>query len=181
MIVGLIGKMSSGKDTVARFLVKQGFTEYKHTTALTQFLLLLDPIVTSGMTHYSTVFNFNGYEASKRNFVEVRRLQRSTGQGVRDFFGPDLWVQKLWEQIDLEGKDNVVISDCRYPNEALEVRNSGGYMVKIVRDSVETEDPHPSESGQEQVTPDYVIYNNGTLEDLELAVKEMLGRYGYSR
>ena len=78
--------------------------------------------------------------------------------------------------------DDVVISDCRFPNEIRALRSSGACIIRVVRGqlphwwqfAVEHNDQmasaypqiHQSEWGWANQDFDRVIYNNGSLEDL---------------
>lgn len=72
--------------------------------------------------------------------------------------------------------DRWVITDCRFPNEADAVRRAGGGVIKVVRPSLQQEvDLHASETSIDEIEPDYLILNDGTLQDLEAKVREILG------
>lgn len=69
-----------------------------------------------------------------------------------------------------------VITDVRYPNEAEAIKNLGGVLIRIDRNTGFT-DNHISETALDNYDGwDYVIDNNGTLENLFNQVKEIYGK-----
>jgi len=93
-------------------------------------------------------------------------LQRYGTEGHRDVFGDDFWVDVLLPEEtihdDLEGivptwpynfrgplsaepPEICVITDCRFPNEALRVKALGGEVWEIDRIDMELDDSHASE------------------------------------
>jgi hypothetical protein len=50
----------------------------------------------------------------------------------RKAFHDDIWIASLENKLRLS-KDNVVISDCRFPNEIQSIRNAGGKIVWVQR------------------------------------------------
>ena len=91
---------------------------------------------------------------------------------------PNVWIKIAIENTPSHG--NVFISDLRFPNEFYALKTEGWICVKIERD-VKTERvgsgsmTHSSEYGCEHIQWDYIISNNGTLEefykDLDILVK----------
>lgn len=88
-----------------------------------------------------------------------------------------------------------VITDCRFPNEAKAIKDHGGVMIRVNRspfvqahelaggdDTIHAlgyavkaqADQHPSETGLDKYRFDYVIDNNGTVEELSEKVKQIL-------
>ncbi len=87
---------------------------------------------------------------------------------------------------------NWIITDCRFPNEAQAIKTRGGIVVRVNRRVEETYtdvngvkttivigplDLHPSETSLDNWEFDYVIENNGTIEELTSEVKDMLKHF----
>lgn len=69
---------------------------------------------------------------------------------------------------------NWIISDVRFPNEAEAIKDRNGILIRVNR-SIELESMHESEKALDNYNDwDYVIDNNGTIEDLIEKVKEIL-------
>ena len=50
----------------------------------------------------------------------------------RRAFHDDIWIASLENKLRTS-KDNVVISDCRFPNEIKSIKNAGGIVIRVVR------------------------------------------------
>lgn len=65
----------------------------------------------------------------------------------------------------------LIITDCRFPNEVAMVRQLGGDIWQVVRPGVTAgATGHASDNDGSLFSPDRVIHNSGSLEDLRLAL-----------
>ncbi|AYN58505.1 adenylate kinase [Arthrobacter phage Liebe] len=173
-ILGLIGKKRSGKDTFAHAL--PGYTRVAFADPLRQAALALDPYVGRPClpgqlspqrdVRLSDVIDALGWERAKDCVPEVRRiLQRFGTESIRSI-DPDFWIRAGIQAIEaVEGP--VVVTDCRYPNEADTIRALGGKLVRITRPGYTSEgDAHPSESALDGYAEDWLVLNDGTVADL---------------
>jgi hypothetical protein len=112
-----------------------------------------------------------GYDVTPRLM-----LQRFGTEACREGLHRDIWVYALEKSI--EGIKDVVIPDVRFPNELLYIYQHNGKTVKIIRGkqptSEELKNLHESERAIAAYRFDYVIDNNGTLEDLRGSVDSLL-------
>jgi hypothetical protein len=69
--------------------------------------------------------------------------------------------------------NNIVISDVRFIHEANEIKNRGGYLIKIIRNT-NLIDTHISETGIDSLPYDKLIDNNGTLDELNDKVNNIM-------
>jgi hypothetical protein len=74
-----------------------------------------------------------GYQGSKE-IPEVRVLLQRLGDRARHHLGEDVWVDAALRCVG-PGRP-VVITDCRYRNEADAVRERGGLVVRVERPGV---------------------------------------------
>lgn len=70
---------------------------------------------------------------------------------------------------------NWIITDMRFPNELKAVKNKNGITIRVNRVNL-IENNHPSETSLDSATFDYVIDNNGTIEELIQKVRIILQR-----
>lgn len=124
------------------------------------------------------------YDESKR-VQDVRRLLQTIGtEAGRTIIGEDVWTfgakssaGAIAKRLQNEGTP-VVITGIRYPNELAMIRRLSGIALWIDRPSVteahlaavEAKDPTALHSSENTLTAEdfqAVIYNRGTLEDLE--------------
>ncbi len=131
-------------------------------------------------------------------------LQQLGTDAVRDGLHPNAWVNSLMAEYSLGSdiakklvlwdayeKDlpNWIITDTRFPNELAAIKERGGVCIRINRDMyLEIKDGstmrcahnpsfdmyHPSETALDNATFDYVIDNNGTIEELVEKLRNVL-------
>lgn len=147
---------------------------------------ILDPFVT-GTERLGTLLRHAGGDWEKLKdeendprHREIRRLQQVLGTEVgREILPGSVWVDTGMAKADaaaLRGA-SIVITDCRFDDEAEAVRAAGGKVVRIVRPSLpEPTDSHASEAGISDHLVDREIVNEGTLADLRYATVDLLGR-----
>lgn len=187
MIIGLSGYAQSGKDSIGAILVKNyGFTRYAFADALREMAYQLNPIVVTSIdeniplgvdtnlyvknTRLQDVVNNNGWEDAKK-LPEIRRLLQVLGtEAGRKILGENIWVDTVLNKV----KDkNVVITDCRFPNEAKALKNSGGFVVRVERPGMAAINNHLSETSLDGWPFDLIVFNGGTLESLHSLVKNL--------
>ncbi len=125
------------------------------------------------------------------NFTPRLALQLMGTEVMRNHFNEDIWLSSLEYRIMKQRADApcVVISDARFTNELDLIKNMGGKIIWVQRgelpDWFETastsatnvvsrrimettyKDVHESEWNWAGYPCDYVINNNGTLQDLQ--------------
>jgi hypothetical protein len=129
-IVGLSGKASSGKTSVANYLAKHyGYTH----------LALAIPLKNLCKEHFAlTDEQVHGKlkeVVDERYGVSPRQILINTGRFYRSI-DPMFWVKKLRGELlnTLQAQTRVfVISDVRFPNEAEWIRTYGGINVRLER------------------------------------------------
>lgn len=180
MIIGLSGYAQSGKDTLGAFLVgDHGFKRYAFADALKNVVYTLNPIAVeqeegvSEMTlRVQDLVDAGGWEDAKKT-DEVRRLLQIMGtEAGRQILGDNVWVDAVLNQIQ-EGED-VVITDARFPNEALAVKAAGGYMVRVNRPGFAPVNAHVSETALDEWGFDYTVTNRDSLLVLQDKAKDLV-------
>lgn len=170
MIIGLVGKKRVGKDTVADFLCdKYDFVKYGFA----------DPIKEVGKIMFDFQEDQIKDEIDERWGISPREFYQKFGTEYGQFIMPQHFPE-LFRNIDTRGfwvkrfqiwyennKDkNVVITDIRFLHEFEEIKNMGGYIIKIVRDTG-LSDNHISENLEIDDNEFSTIVNNdGILEEL---------------
>ena len=140
MIIGLCGFIGSGKDTVADYLVN--FHEFRRES----FASTLKDTVAAVFGWDRTMLEGRTKEArewreqidfwwSNRLGMQItpRYVLQYWGTEVcRRAFHDDIWIASLENKIRTS-KDDIVISDCRFPNEILAIKNAGGTIAWVKR------------------------------------------------
>lgn len=140
-IIGLAGQLGNGKDVVAAHLVKRLKTEENSW----QRLGFADAVKKVFMNSFNVTWEF--IEEWKRKTevppgfnIPIRRALQYIGDGFRQIQS-DVWIQTA-----LRNKFDMVISDCRYVNEAKMIKEHGGVVVLLWRPGFLNDDPNPSEA-----------------------------------
>lgn len=119
-------------------------------------------------------------------------LQLLGTEGTRDVIHPDIWVNALYSDYrplsyekDSEGRietveEKWIITDSRFPNDVRRTREMGGVLVRVNRAECEgRKNEHISETALDDCDEwDYVIENNGTIEELIEQVRTILEEEG---
>jgi len=141
MIIGVCGFIGSGKDTVADYL--QNFHEFRRDS----FASTLKDAVASvfgwdrelleGRTKEARAWReqVDAWWANRLLMPELtpRSILQLWGTEVcRRSFHDDIWIASLENKLR-NSKDDIVISDCRFPNEIQSIKAAGGIVVRIVR------------------------------------------------
>lgn len=94
-------------------------------------------------------------------------MQRLGTEWGRQTIHKDVWI-KMWESRQRRFPF-VVVDDMRFPNEYEMVKKQGGVLIRIERDKARSEnrERHESEGALNEFEFDHVIYNNGSVPELE--------------
>lgn len=176
LLIGLHGRARTGKDTAARYLAAQ-WCLYSYAFA--------DPIKAA----IAQLFNLT-QEHIEGNLKEVllpgigkspRQLMQLLGtEWGREQVHPELWLllaaQNIayQQEVDQSHYNGVVIRDVRFENEADWIRRQGGHVVQILRPDAHSVSAHSSESGIAIHDNDFVVHNEGTVEDFQRQLGRMM-------
>jgi hypothetical protein len=177
MIIGLVGFIGSGKGTVRDILVREhGYHGFAFADALKDSvatIFMWPRGLLEGDSNASRAFRERidvwwshklGYEVTPRLI-----LQKMGTEACRHGIADNIWIAALEKRI--HGYEDVVISDCRFPNEINFIRSAGGVIVRVKRGDDPSADDlskmHISETAWNKYDPDYVIYNEGSKDDLK--------------
>ena len=203
MIIGVCGFIGSGKDTVADYLVN--FHEFRR-----------ESFADSLKDSVAAVFGWDrkmleGRTKESREWREqvdpwwAKRLDMPTltprwvlqywGTEVcRKTFHDDIWIASIENKLR-QSKDNIVISDVRFPNEIKAIKNLSGKIVWVTRgelpewyddaikavggsnqhiNNMKNRKIHSSEWAWVDTKFDHVIANDSTIDDLYASVKSII-------
>lgn len=181
IIIGLSGKLSSGKDTVADMICADYDDREWKVCRFAERLKLVVAVLTN--TPVEMQYTEQGKQTVPPGLTHtLGELQQIVGTVLRTAVHPDLWCDIAVQEARATLCD-VVFVDVRYPNEAHAIRALGGRVVRIDGDPVgrrgrDTRDPsHPSEVALDDFAFDATIINNGTLDELKLKVHSVMDRF----
>lgn len=194
MIISISGKIGSGKDTIAD-IIKQISPYYNwETKKFAGKLKDIAEILTGVSKHHFEDQEFKKQDMSPEWGMTYRDLLQKLGtEAMRNGLHENVWVNALFADyhpindelrqsmgnvIDYSNCEwpNWIITDCRFPNELEAVKNRKGLTIKVIRDSGNTiGTTHASETALDYYTNwDYVVDNNGTLEELKAQILSIL-------
>lgn len=180
-LVGLGGRLRSGKDAVADHLVaKHGFVKIGMSDVLNDAMLVINPIVELAdfWVRYADIIEVEGYVKAKEN-PEVRRLLQVFGTEFgRDMIGENVWVDMAARKIAAlraEGHP-VAITGLRYPNEVAMVAAAENVESWWVERGGAPGTGHASDNSVTSSMFDVCIFNLGTLVDLYNHIDSLIAK-----
>jgi hypothetical protein len=97
-------------------------------------------------------------------------------EACRHGIADNIWIAALEKRI--HGYEDVVISDCRFPNELDFIRSAGGKIIRVKRGEDPTAEElskmHISETAWNSYDPDRTIHNDKDVEGLKGCVSTLL-------
>lgn len=209
MIIGICGFIGSGKDTIADYLVNlHHFRRESFANTLKDAVAQVfgwDRTLLEGRTKQAREWReqVDPWWSERLGIPHLtpRYILQQWGTEVcRKNFHDDIWIASLENKLR-NSKDDVVISDCRFPNEIRAIKAAGGMVVRVVRGpepewydaavsvnrgpngnstwalsgrKLEQLGVHASETSWVGTKFDVVLDNNGTLDDLYQQVKRLV-------
>jgi hypothetical protein len=141
MIIGVCGLIGAGKDTMADYLVNiHQFRRESFANTLKDAVSAVfgwDRDLLEGRTRHSREWReqVDAWWADRLNMPELTPrwvLQYWGTEVVRRSFHDDTWIASLENRLR-KTTDDVVISDCRFPNEIGAIKRAGGLVVRVHR------------------------------------------------
>lgn len=140
-IIAICGLISSGKDTAAKHLVNEhGFARLSFAGTLKDAISSIfswDRDLLEGLTAEARLWreSVDSWWAERLNVPNLtpRWVMQHLGTDVlRQHFHDDIWIASLESRLRKMQQD-VVISDCRFPNEIKSLRSAGANIIRVVR------------------------------------------------
>lgn len=188
MVIGISGKIRSGKSRVAKTIIK--ILEKKGKTGVIKSFA--EPIYKMISEMYeSDIETIKKYKqdntpiyikaplCNEFKTTNYRKVMQIIGSGVRNYADSDVWVNGLFGVNNEKLDDSIwVIEDMRFPNEAERIRDCGGYLIRVERD-IHQPNAHTMENSLNDWTDwDLVIENNfKTKEKRNKGLKKILKKY----
>lgn len=141
MIIGFVGFIGSGKDTAADYLVNfHGFRRDSFANTLKDAVAAVfgwDRVLLEGRTKEAREWReqVDPWWANRLDMPNLtpRWILQYWGTEVcRAGFHDDIWIASVENKMR-KTKDNIVISDVRFPNEIAAIHRAGGQVIRIKR------------------------------------------------
>ena len=142
-IVAFAGRKQSGKTTCAE-AVRDLYNHTAKNENAAKIYSFADPLKKNicmdilGLTHDQCYGSDDNKNELTNNYWNDKQL---TAREVMQFVGTDIfrkmqnniWVDATLKQIDQDQPELAIISDCRFPNEVLALKDIGGLIIKLTR------------------------------------------------
>lgn len=204
MIVGLLGFIGSGKGTAGDILKDMGFTPVSFAKGVKDVAAEMfdwPRHLLEGDTQHSRDWREkpDAFWSKEFNseFTPRLALQLLGTEVGRDVFHRDFWIIKLKKYIESAPNQDYVVTDVRFQNEVEFIQKNGGLLIEIQRGvkphwyeiaakANRTGDKHAldwmqnnsgihaSEWSWVGCSTNYIIQNEGTLEDLKTKLNDCL-------
>jgi len=141
MIIGVCGLIGSGKDTIADYLQNiHQFRRESFAGTLKDAVSAVfgwDRELLEGRTKHSRAWREQvdpwwAERLGKPDLTPRWVLQYWGTEVVRKGFHDNTWIASLENKLR-KSQDDVVISDCRFPNEIEAIKRAGGLVIQVTR------------------------------------------------
>jgi hypothetical protein len=178
-LIGLAGFARSGKSTIGGILAEHGYEQRAFADKLRELAYEVNPLIDNGVeaVEWRWMVDSKGYEHAKTAYGhEGRDMLVALGAGCRKVLGADVWVDAVLP-LSPSLRTLTVITDVRYANEALRIKQLGGEVWYVQRFGVGPANDEEYRSFKLLPPPDCIIANDGSLEDLSKTVNDALNSY----
>lgn len=186
MIIGVVGKIAAGKTTIAKFFEEKGFCRVSCSDPLIDLL-------THNLSEYSWLPEIpEKSEPTRDKLIEYGRYLKET-------YGEDILIRLALDK--KRNCENVVIDGVRSKGEIEAIKKRGGFIIYVeARAEIRYERLKKRNAGKDRVIKsfedflkadeaeeklyhtsklkdlaDFLIVNEGTLEELKAKVEEIIG------
>lgn len=170
-IIGIAGKARSGKDSSAWGLLKiinqKTWVRAKFADPVYEIVSIMTGVPVQDIEFKKDQIAFGN--------LTFRDLLIWVGMNGRKLY-EDIWIDNLLKRFDGKGL-NLIVTDLRFPNEAMKIRELGGYLVKVTRD-VNLIDNESETSLDDWTDWDFIINNNSTFKNLDSNLQELWEKIG---
>jgi hypothetical protein len=141
MIIGLVGFIGSGKNTVAQCFQKKDFKFDSFAAPLKDSVSsvfgwprnMLEGDTDQSRAFRETPDTWWSQKLGIKNFTPRFALQYLGTEIYRDSFNDNIWLHSLESRYIGSGRRRTVVSDCRFKNEIGLIKTMGGKVVRVSR------------------------------------------------
>jgi len=186
--IALSGKAKSGKDTFSKLLISS-FKE-KNPYIIIKSSAFADPIkkIIKLMFPQTKDKYLYGKSEYRENIIPgaflnnspltYRLLLQNLGTEVAQSYKKDIWLDVMDSKLKkAEKSTNIfIITDLRFIHEYNYVKNNNFIIIRVLRNN-NSNMTHISETDQNNLKDsdfDYIINNNGSINELEICVKNLI-------
>ncbi|HNQ20317.1 MAG TPA: hypothetical protein PKI46_04565 [Bacteroidales bacterium] len=179
MIIAITGLKRSGKNTISKYIHDNyKFTEYAFARPIKLVSYLLFGWNEDDDETLKEIIDEN-WGISRRQFWQwlgTDAFQKSlpdTYPLFKQTVGRNFWV-KIFDSIYKKNKKDYVISDFRFPHEKEYLESKNAITIQAINPNLNICDNHESEMYIRDLETDFIIINDGTLEELYQKIDEIM-------
>ncbi len=188
--IGLTGGLGTGKSTVAKLLREQGYVVLDADQLARQVIARETPGLKSVIQRFGKDFLLENGELNREKMSQEVFLNSTSLQDLENIIHPLVKVEILRQkemerskgsklvfydvpllfEKNISDFDAVIVVACSEENQKARIQKRNNWSEKEINNRLKNQWP----LAQKIQKADYVIYNNGTLEDLNLEVVKIV-------
>jgi len=199
ILIAILGKARSGKDTFTKFLADELFNLTKRRFIITAYAKeLKDRLQKDFDLSYDQLWGDKKEVMDKRYPKPKEHFEKALYTGAKEvkwywtpremmqFYGTEcmramddnFWIKATFRTIEDKEYNNVIITDARFPNECKAVKDRNGYVIKIERSKDKRQEIHNASHASETSIDsyndaDFIVDNNKDLTSLKESAKQV--------
>jgi hypothetical protein len=134
-LIGISGKLGSGKTTLAHYITNAGTRPYEIHAFADRLRYVLALLTNTPVEKTRSTEDKNRLLPSWGKTIGT--MLQDIGSGIRNAVNTDAWVISLFDYW-VEDTSRWVVHDVRYPNEADAIRQRGGLLIRLYGDPGQT-------------------------------------------
>lgn len=190
--IAITGKANSGKNTLGKLLSEEFVRRGNLCEPITKYIAFADPVKNIARLMFPNLprkylvgpskFRTKTIPGAFKNGIPltVRQLLIDIGTEIGRQYNDSVWLDAFDVAFKKAEKAYkvVIVTDVRFRNEFDHLKKQGFFHIKLLRNSDSTSiSSHISETNQESIKNeefDYILDNNGSLDDLKEKVKKIV-------
>ncbi|MGL5561704.1 MAG: hypothetical protein ACRDCN_03650 [Tannerellaceae bacterium] len=198
MIIGILGKAGSGKDTIGLF-IRDLLDRSNIRTKRFAFADGVKDVAACMTNNKRSLFDDQDFKRNSyfsltdgitysiddlpadHNLISIRELLQKIGtEAMQGTFGENIWVNKTFSEINNSheyfGVKAAMITDVRFEHEYKYLKSVGGITIRVINPNITSSDTHISEIALDDYPADYTIINDweNNPDDVDKQVYELV-------
>jgi hypothetical protein len=183
MIIGISGKIGSGKDTIA-YHIQESFPEHNFKRRAYAYDVKKVASILTGVG-MDVILSREGKQLYIESFdMTIGDMLQKIGDGIKLTVDPESWVKSLFNKEDKDA--NIIVTDVRHIVEADDIKKRGGILIRVIGDPTGAnindvrDKTHCSETELENYDKwDIVFENKPPIENIHNLINILKQKYDF--